>query len=341
MEPGRSFMAGISMPKAPLCLSMTNSGSSPTKSTFLRDNMAQSANGSITMPPAYSTMKCALDLLNQYDTIQKMSTGSAELDSLIDGMQESLFYLFYSTPENQLILDSLLNRLLVGCILPKNGKKHGFESMALLFNNIDYYADKNKFQILNPEQIATISKYAGIEPKIVIKNLYVQTAYNLEHQETIAQEIAEKIESNPDIRLIAIRDLTKFIVMSNKANYDSSNRNDDSGTLKKVLNILYQTCVKNKVTLVATGYCNASSRGIISRPIGGTYLKHIVNVIVNLKPILNNGYYYTASSNSGGGSAASYKATMTKHPYQATPKFTNIYAKRIGKRKNPMLFILD
>jgi Rad51 len=284
-------------------------------------------------------MQCGLHLLDRHGNVQKMSTGSAELDSLIDGMQEGLFYLFYSTPENQLILDSLLNRLLVGCILPKSGKKHGFESMALLFNNIDYYTDKNKHQLLNPEKIAVIAKYAGIEPKIVFKNLYVQTAYNLEHQETLAQEIAEKIESNLDIRLIAIRDLTKFIVMGNKANYDSSNRADDSGTLKKVLSILYQTCVKNKVTLVATGYCNTSSSGIIPKPIGGTYLKHIVNVLVNLKPNQNNGYYYTASSNTGGSPSASYKATMTKHPYQLTPKFTNIYAKRIGKRKDPMLFI--
>ena len=286
-------------------------------------------------------MQSGLHLLSQHGNVQKMSTGSAELDSLLDGIQEGSFYLFYSTRENQLILDSLLNRLLVGCILPKTGKKHGFESMALLFNNIDYYTDKNKHQLLNPEKIAVIAKYAGIEPKIVFKNLYVQTAYNLEHQVTIAQEIAEKIESNPDIRLIAIRDLTKFIVMNNKASYDASNRNDDSGTLKKVLSILYQTCVKNKVTMIATGYCNVSSSGIIPTPIGGTYLKHIVNVIVNLKPNLNNGYYYTASSNTGGSSSASYKAIMTKHPYQLTPKFTNIYAKRIGKRQNPMLFILD
>jgi hypothetical protein len=286
-------------------------------------------------------MQSGLHLLSQHGNIHKMSAGSAELDSLMDGIQEGLFYLFYSTPENQLVLDSLLNRLLVGCILPKTGKKHGFESMAGLFNNIDYYTDKNKHQLLNPEKIATIAKYAGIEPKIVFKNLYIQTAYNLEHQITISQEIAEKIDSNPDIRLIAIRDLTKFIVMDNKVNYDSSHRADDSGTLKKVLSILYQTCVKNKVTMVATGYCNASSSGIVPRPIGGTYLKHIVNVIVNLKPNLNNGYYYTASSNTGGGSSASYKATMTKHPYQLTPKFTNIYAKRIGKRKNPMLFIFD
>jgi len=305
--------------------------------------MSQLANLSgATSQVYFSAMNCALDLLDRQNTIQKMSTGSAELDSLIDGMQEGLFYLFYSTPENQLVLDSLLNRLLIGCILPKNSKKHGFESRALFFNNIDYHMDKNKHQLLNPEKIAIASKYAGIEPKIVFKNLYIQTAYNLEHQVTIAQEIVEKIESNPDIKLLAIRDLTKFIVMSNKTGHGTSNGSDDNSKLKNFLSVLYQTCVKNSVTMVATGFCNTSSSGIIPKPIGGTYLKHLVNVIVNLKPNLNNSYYYyTTSSDTGGGSSVSYRATMTKHPYQLTPKSANIYAERIGKRKNPMLFIFD
>jgi hypothetical protein len=173
-------------------------------------------------------MQSALNLLSQHESIQKMSTGSAEIDWLIDGMQESLFYLFYSIPEDQIILDSLLNRLLVGSILPKNGKKRGFESMAVFFNNIDYRADKNKHQILNPEKIAVTSKYAGIEPKIVFKNLYVQTAYSLEHQVTIAQEIADKIQTNSDIKLLAIRNLTKFF-----HNNERADKNQDRSTLKK------------------------------------------------------------------------------------------------------------
>jgi RecA/RadA recombinase len=105
--------------------------------------------------------------------------------------------------------------------------------MATLFNNIDYRADKNKHQILNLEKIAVTSKYAGIEPKIVFKNLYIHTAYNLEHQVTIAQELADKIESNPDIKLLAIRNLTKFILTA-----------EDGGILKKVLSILQQACTK-------------------------------------------------------------------------------------------------
>ena len=80
----------------------------------------------------FTGMKCALDLLDQHGALQKMSTGSAEIDSLIDGVQESSFYLFYSSHDNQLILDSLLYRQLIGCILPKSKKKNGFESVAML-----------------------------------------------------------------------------------------------------------------------------------------------------------------------------------------------------------------
>lgn len=278
----------------------------------------------------FSAMKCALDLLNQQNTIQKMSSGSTEMDGLVDGLQEGLFYLFYSTPDNQIILDSLLNRIMVGCILPKSGKKHGFESMSVLFNNIDYSTDKNKHQILNPEKIAVTSKYAGIEPKIVSKNLFVHTAYNLEHQINVAQEIADKLESNPAIKLVGIRNLTKFY----------ANASEDNSSLKKVLNILYQVCTKNKVTVVATGFCNVSNSGTISRPTGGTYLKHLANVIVNLRPNASSNYYAMSSSSSGSGSVM-YRATMIKHPYQITPKYASVYAKRIGKRLNPMLFIFD
>src|SRR5919106_656675 len=96
-----------------------------------------------------SEMKCALDLLDQYSALQKMSTGSSEIDSLIDGIQAGSFYLFYSSHDNQLLLDSILYRQLIGCILPISQKKNGFESAALLSNNIDLSYDKNKHQLLN------------------------------------------------------------------------------------------------------------------------------------------------------------------------------------------------
>ena len=275
-------------------------------------------------------MKCALDLLDQYGTLQKMSSGSGELDSLIDGIQESLFYLFYSSSDNHLILDSLIYRQLIGCILPRGNNKNGFESAAMFLNNIDFSTERNKHQLLNPEKIAITAKYAGIEPKIVSKNLLVQTAYNLEHQITIAEEIADEIESNPDIKLLAIRDLTRFLSRDKDTNW---NTNDDANTLKKTLGIVYRACTKNKVAIVATGECKLSNNGIIPKPIGGTY---IANVIVHVKPTVWSTTYGDVTS-----PYISFKASMIKHLYQKTPKSVNFYVRKIGKRKNPMLFVLD
>jgi RecA/RadA recombinase len=279
----------------------------------------------------FNDMKCALDLLDQFCDLQKMSTGSAEIDSLIDSVQEGSFYLFYGNQENQLILDSFLYRQLIGCILPKT-KKNGLESAAIFLNNIDFSKDRNKHQLLNPEKIAIVSKYAGIEPKIVFKNVLVQTAYNQEHQSQIADKIAEKIESNPDIKLLAVRDLTKFIVKDT-----NSNVGDDANTLKKTLGVLSRVCTKNRVAIVATGNCNTANSGIIPKPVGGTYLKHLSNVIVHIKP----NFWSTTGNNNAASPYVLFKSTMIKHPYQQTPKSVNFYAKRIGRRKNPMLYILD
>jgi RecA/RadA recombinase len=295
--------------------------------------MLQSTDLSASTFRTYLTdMKCALDLLDQCGTLHKMSSGSAEIDSLIDGIQESSFYLFYGSSDNHLILDSLLYRQLIGCILPRINKKNGFESAAIFLNNIDFSVDKNKHQLLNPEKIAITAKYAGIEPKIVSKNLFVQTAYNLEHQVKIAEEIADEIESNPDIKLLAIRDLTKFIAIRDT----NWNVNDDTNTLKKSLGIIYRACTKNKVAIVATGDGNISNNGVIPKPIGGTYLKHIANVIVHVKPIVWSTTHGDVTS-----PYIAFRASMIKHPYQKTPKSVNFYARKIGKRRNPMLFVLD
>lgn len=288
------------------------------------------------LQPYFTDMKCALDLLDRYCTLQKMSTGSAEIDSLVDGIQEGSFYLFYSSHENQLILDSLLYRQLIGCILPKNNKKNGFESVAIFFNNIDLSIDRNKHQLLNPEKIAIASKYAGIEPKIVFKNLLVQTAYNQEHQVAIAEKIAAKIESNPDIKLLAIRDLIKFVVKNKDSNW---NANDDTNTLKKTIGTVYRVCTKNKVAIVVTGGCNIAHSRFIPKPTGGTYLKHTANVIVHIKP--NYWSPTTATNNNSGSPNVLFRATMTKHPYQRAPKSVNFYTRRIGRHKNPMLYVWD
>jgi len=58
--------------------------------------------------------------------------------------------------------------------------------MALYINNVDYY-QPDKSKVLSPERIAVVAKCAGMEPKIVFKNLFVQIAYNQKHQLEVAK----------------------------------------------------------------------------------------------------------------------------------------------------------
>src|ERR671935_2953759 len=148
----------------------------------------------------------ALEQFNEHRNTLKMTTGSADLDSLIDGIQGGLFYLFYGN--NHVALDALVYTFLVNCVLPVK-QRHGFESMAVCLNNTDYY-DQRKTAALNPEKIGVAAKCAGIDPKIVFKNLYVHPTYNQQHQLSVAEEIAEIIESNNDVKLLVVNNITKF-----------------------------------------------------------------------------------------------------------------------------------
>ena len=182
--------------------------------------------------------------------------------------------------------------------------------MAVYINNVDYYQlDKSK--LLSPERIAIAAKCVGIEPKIVFKNLFVQMTYNQRHQLAVAKQVSNFIESrNQDIRLLVVNNLTKFFKESKRKDYAA-------GVLKETLGILCKTCARNKVALVCTGDANITSKGVIPRPIGGTFLKHRINVIVNLRESVSH--------------PQAYKATLIKHQYSKTPKSVLLNTRKIGR----------
>jgi RecA/RadA recombinase len=188
-------------------------------------------------------------------------------------------------------------------------KGHGFESAAVCINNTDYYG-RGKM-ILNPEKIANTAKVAGIDPKIVSKNLFIQTAYDWQHQIRIAQEVCQLLEHNSDIKLVVINNLTKFFRDS-----DGRQLSEIANSVKEVISIINRACAKNKVTIVATSNSNMSSRGIIPRPAGGMYLKHLANVIVHVKDISNSTFM------------PRFKATVVKHQYSKTPKSVVVHGRR-------------
>ena len=180
-------------------------------------------------------MHSALEQYNEHRNTLKMTTGSADLDSLIDGIQEGVFYLFYGN--NHAVLDAMVYRFLINCVLPIK-QQHGFESMGVCFNSTDYHDNNNSGKsALSPERIGVAAKCAGIDPKIVFKNLYVHPAYNEKHQQLVAEQVADLIESNKDIKLLVVNNITKFF-------RESKNKMETANILKQVIGIGIQSLCK-------------------------------------------------------------------------------------------------
>jgi DNA repair protein RadA len=256
-------------------------------------------------------MQSALEHYNEHRTTLKMTTGSAELDSLIDAIQEGMFYLFYGN--NSVVLDAMVYRFLVNCVLPIK-QKHGFESMGVFINNVNYYNYSRKTSAsVNPERIGVAAKCSGIDPKIVFKNLYILTAYNENHQLSVAEQVTKLIETNKDIKLLVVHNLTKFFK-------DSTGRKkmETANLLKQTIGKISKVCGRNKVALVCTAESNITGKGLIPKPTGGLYLKHAANVIVHIK------------EQSSTSTIPLFKATLLKHQYVKTPKFATLYTKKTG-----------
>jgi DNA repair protein RadA len=257
-------------------------------------------------------MHSALEHFNEHKTTLKMTTGFSNLDSLIDGIEEGSSYLFYGN--NSVVLDAMVYKFLVNCVLPIK-QKHGFESMGVFLNNVNYYDYSRKTSAtVNPEKISIVAKCSGIDPKIVSKNLFVLTAYNENHQLSVAEQVTKLIESNKNIKLLVIHNLTRFFK-------DSTGRKkiENTSVLKQTTGMVCKVCGRNKVALVFTGDSNTTSKGMIPKPIGGFYLKHAVNVIVNVKEQPSNSM-----------TNLSFKVTLLKHQYIKTPKSTILYIRKAG-----------
>lgn len=236
-------------------------------------------------------MKTAAEALDDIRNRLRLTTGSSDLDSLIGGIEEGLFYLFYGEQE---ILDALIHRLIVNCVLPKN--RGGFEAKSIYFNNTDYYTGKT---VLNPSELGGLAKQLSIESRIVFANIYAVAAYNEQRQLIIAKQVAELMERDPDIRLLAIHSITRFFA-------DSKKPEETRQILKQSINYVWRIASKKRIAIVVTADAMPNERGFIPKPMGGSFFRHVASVIIHLETFED-------------GPVSSIKATLVKHPYKKTP----------------------
>jgi DNA repair protein RadA len=137
----------------------------------------------------------ASDILARRANIQRLSTGSKNLDNLIGGGLETMtiteFFGEYGTGKSQ-----ICHQLCINVQLPLGSGGLG--------GNALYIDTENTFR---PERIVQMAKKTGLDPQEVVSNIVVAEAYNSDHQILILEK-ADQIIKNNNIKLIVVDSLT-------------------------------------------------------------------------------------------------------------------------------------
>ncbi len=193
--------------------------------------------------------------------VERISTGSKELDSLIGGGVESQsiteVYGKYASGKSQWCF-----QLCVMTQLPKD--KGGLEGGVL------YIDSENSFR---PERVVQVAKHMNVDEEEILKNIHVARAYNSDHQMLLAEKAGEMIKEK-NIKLVIIDSLTaqfrsEFI--------GRGTLSDRQQRLNKHMRVLQRLAELNNVAVLVTNQV-MENPGILfgdpTTPIGGNIVGH-------------------------------------------------------------------
>ncbi len=248
-------------------------------------------------------VKTAAEALEEARARPKLATGYGGLDGLIGGIEEGKFYVFYG--RDAVVLDLLIHRVLVNCVLPE--EEGGLDGKALYLNMCNYYAEKT---MLNPSWLGAISKKAGIEPKVVFKNVYSLFAFNEKQQVSVLEEAVKLLEGDGDLRLLAVHNLARFVGTSRKPG-------EAKRALRRFVGVLRRSSTEHGVALVASCGASRTRLGRLPEPEGGVFLRREADVVVFMRKL-------------DGAVHPSVKACLVKHPHMKTPRSVVLHVSQGG-----------
>lgn len=222
-----------------------------------------------------------LEVLSERQGVPRLSTGNADLDSLLGGgIEPGKFYLFYGDEDSG--VDYLTHQILVNSLLPP--EKFGFGGRSVYSNSGNYRREKTMFDV---RLLCYMVKAAGLDPIRALDDIYTICSFSEEQQEQVFNEIRDLIERDREIKLVVVHNVARLFT----TNSGTSNRNDGERimNLQRVVFQLWQLCAINDVALVATCRpAKKSYKGGIPNPEGGRYLSHKAAIIVCLKKRRND-----------------------------------------------------
>jgi len=150
--------------------------------------------------------KSGTDLLKQRKTVWKLSTGSKELDRILNGGLESQstieFAGMFGSGKTQIMHQACVNLQCDDMIIADKEvlSENEFENRKAV-----YIDTEGTFR---PERIIQMAEALGIDGQKVLDNIFVARAYNSDMQMLYAEKVEELIRSGNNIKLIIVDSLT-------------------------------------------------------------------------------------------------------------------------------------
>jgi RecA/RadA recombinase len=193
-----------------------------------------------------------------------LSTGCRKLDDLLGGVKPGLFYLIYGDDA----VEELFSHILVEALQPR---EEGEKPRAAYMLCGNYRVEKT---LLDAQLLMELLEREGIDPEEGLKRIYVLTAFSLEQQLSLADKLEKLLEGDPSIRLVLVRDIAKL------ARDDLAGRPSAEKTqlLQGAIQRIARACAEAGIPLIAS---TGSASG---EPEGGSFLRHLASVILQLKP---------------------------------------------------------
>ncbi len=212
----------------------------------------------------------ASEVMERRKHLGYISMGSPALDKIIGGGVETqgVFEVFgeFGSGKSQ-----LAHQLCVNVQLPP--EQGGLRGKAL------YIDTENTFR---PERIAHMARAAGLDPEVVLENIYIARARTTDHQMLLAEKIQEMAKEG-DVKLVVIDSLTSLFRAEYCGRGALAERQQKLG---RHIAALHKIAELNDLAVFVTNQVMARPDmffGDPTKPIGGHVLGHAMTARVYLR----------------------------------------------------------
>ena len=211
------------------------------------------------------------ELLKRAEKIERITTGSKELDNLLGGGLETgsitEMYGSYASGKSQ-----VAHQLAVNVQLPK--EKGGLNGAVVFIDT------ESTFRVMRIKQIA---EALGLDFNKVLKNIKVARAFNSSHQMLLAEKVGDLIKDGLPIKLLVIDSLMSFFRAEYIGRGTLANRQQQ---LNKHIHTLQRLADMYNIVVYVTNQVMAKPDvffGDPTEPIGGHILAHGMNPRIYLR----------------------------------------------------------